>query len=1017
MKRIFSVAPDDRNQRQLKNVNLYRNLFINTSLGLILTLAMSSSPVTAAPTGGNVAQGNAAIAVTNKTTSITQATPRAVIDWNGFNVASDENVTFKVPDQYSATLNNISGGQTQINGLVTSNGTLYFVNKNGFVFGAKSSVTASNLIIATQEIDRGQFYAGISSNLERFLGDINPNATIKLNGAIEAQNYGVVAVFGPNIETGQGSLILTHKGDVVLASGIVKFIDIGGAGGLRFETESPDAVSVYRKLDDGVWSPRFRDPFNFTVKNAGKIEALGGHVTLSAKGADLTFNFASIYGLDWPHEPYAINSLVENTGSIDARAIESKPPHNPPYATGGFDGQVSLISTHGLINLGVGKDGKAGTILSGWLVFNQGAKNADINITDDFLHRIDFRAGKTLDFYAGRDILVRAEMNAPINASINAPGLSNFTLKAAEGIYLLAPIAAGAVSLSSQYVEAHAAIKTDAGGLAVKTSGKKWGKNTYGIWLDAAVTTQNGGDIVLNAENGGSVKLNKDVSGNNIAITTNNGNIELYGASLNAASENVTHGNITLTLNGKGNLRVDNAITAHNLVVTTNNGYQEYFGKIDIAYNDAQNGGVYLSVLNGGGAIKFHSYLDAGVTRISTASGLVSFDHAITVKIRDPNLRFDHEEDRGKLATPTETGFQGGILSIKSGGDVIFNPGAELGSQILTTHYKRDDKGQLYAVTDIVRAGNVQELNIITKEWVKFGTNVNIRDGGWLRVNAKNFDYKNITANNANIAITLTNNWADPYVDATGLRLDEHLSFSQAQSAYFDVAGDISVYGQINAKNLKLSAGQVIFDWNSSITSPDGSIVTLSQHKDYNGKNSDFQLNAGYWSHFKSLDGINLALETDGTIRIIDPILLGQDKNFTLTAPNIKINNDIKMNGGKLALIFTDSNKRHTVNLDQNVTKHLLFHGDANLEVRSDNNLNISGTLPKFNIADFYVSGKGRLAVNTPLSAYRHLGFYSKGSIVVSHPVAVDAGVEAVELLTPDDNKSVFFEKNGRVGE
>lgn len=989
MKEILSITPESVTQKQHKPQNIEkisRNLLVGTSLGLIIALAMMPRMAGATPTGSHVAQGNAAVLTTNKTTTINQISSRAVIDWKNFNLAADEKVIFNLPNNQAATLNNISGARSQIDGTVTSNGTLYFVNKNGFVFGATSNVTAANVIISTQEIDRSQFFTDAANNVANF-GDINPTANITLNGVVEAQNNGVIAVFGPKIETGAQAQVLAHHGDIVLAAGFAKNVNFGGAGAVRFEMENPDSHSYSTKIDTTKF-PGYHSPFNYTLQNAGKVESSGGHITLTANG------------------------LVENTGTIDSRPSENKTPsHDSSEQAVAIDGTVALISTHGIISLG--KD-KPSTIYSGFLNFNQGQDKADININDDFLRRIDFKPGKTLTFTSGHDILVRAELHGSAS--------SKFAFKAAEGIYVLAPIYAGGVTMAAKYFEAHAAIKTDRDGLSITTTAQKWfdnngsGKVAYGIWLDGDITAQNGGDITLVAQNGGRVKLNKDVSGNNISITTNNANLDLTGASLTATSQDAAAGKITLTLNGKGDLRVDNAITGNNLVVNSNNGSQEYFGKIDIVGDYVLNGGIYVAVKTGDGSIKFHDTLGGGTIRVSTKNGGVTFDKPITVKTRE--IKFDNEADRVNEPNVPPSGVQGGVLAVNSGGEVIFNEGVEFNSRTYITHYFPGAVGGLNVAKKWEIDTGIPELSVTTNERAKFRSAVTLHEGGWMRVKAKNIEYTEINAKKANISLTMTNSWADFSYKASWLDLNDKIDLSQAQSAYFDVMGDINISKPIEVVNLTLNCAKVNFTGNGKISGQEGGSVTISQHKNFDGKGSDIVVNEEYWKHFVGMDNAHLTLETDSSILVSTQIGLGQGKNFTLTAPDIRIsgNHNIDINGGKFALNFTDSNQNHTVDLNQVGINQLVFRGDASLEVRSDNNLNITGTLPKFASADFNVSGRGYININTPITASQHLGFYTHGSILLNQRVAVDKGIAFIKFYTPDNNKYLFVGTDGRVG-
>ena len=72
--------------------------------------AMLAVPLAfAAPQGGTVTAGQAAIQQSGATTTVTQGSQRAAIDWRSFNVGSSETVNFVQPNASSAILNRVVG--------------------------------------------------------------------------------------------------------------------------------------------------------------------------------------------------------------------------------------------------------------------------------------------------------------------------------------------------------------------------------------------------------------------------------------------------------------------------------------------------------------------------------------------------------------------------------------------------------------------------------------------------------------------------------------------------------------------------------------------------------------------------------------------------------------------------------------------------------------------------------------------------------------------------------------------
>ena len=96
--------------------------FVPAQLVLALALAFSSGAM-AAPVGGTVAAGAVSISSAGSATTVVQTTPKAVINWQGFNVGSTESVRFVQPSSSSAVLNRVtSPGPTTIQGSIQANG-------------------------------------------------------------------------------------------------------------------------------------------------------------------------------------------------------------------------------------------------------------------------------------------------------------------------------------------------------------------------------------------------------------------------------------------------------------------------------------------------------------------------------------------------------------------------------------------------------------------------------------------------------------------------------------------------------------------------------------------------------------------------------------------------------------------------------------------------------------------------------------------------------------------------------
>ena len=116
----------------------------------------------AGPTGEQVVSGNIDITrPDSQTTQITQSTQRGIINWQQFNIGSDEYVQFLQPGRNSVTLNRVVGGNpSSIFGHLSANGQIFLVNQNGVYFGAGAQLDVGGLVASTLDISDDDFLAG-----------------------------------------------------------------------------------------------------------------------------------------------------------------------------------------------------------------------------------------------------------------------------------------------------------------------------------------------------------------------------------------------------------------------------------------------------------------------------------------------------------------------------------------------------------------------------------------------------------------------------------------------------------------------------------------------------------------------------------------------------------------------------------------------------------------------------------------------------------------------------------------
>src|SRR5258706_1364468 len=187
----MQVVPDFKKPDQLMN-NLIKRSFCALSLG-----ALCMSGAFANPVGGLVTAGTAAITPGANLLTISQASDRAIINWNTFNIANGETTLFQfngAAGAHSAVLNRVTtiGNPSTIAGMLQSTvgpggpqgGTVMLLNQSGVLFTPSATVSVGSLVASTLNL----------AHDSEFLN----NATLHFSGASTAgiQNRGSLSAGG-----------------------------------------------------------------------------------------------------------------------------------------------------------------------------------------------------------------------------------------------------------------------------------------------------------------------------------------------------------------------------------------------------------------------------------------------------------------------------------------------------------------------------------------------------------------------------------------------------------------------------------------------------------------------------------------------------------------------------------------------------------------------------------------------------------------------------------------------------
>ncbi len=276
---------------------------------LLTTGVYAQTSVDALPTGGKVAMGQASISQSGNTMNVVQASQRAVINWDSFNVGANAKVEFVQPNAQASTLNRVtSASASQIDGMLKANGQVIISNANGVVFGKSAQVDVGSMVATTMDINDKDFMDGKKT----FKG--NGQGSVINFGKIQTSTAnGYIALLAPEVRN-EGYIIARGGANAVaLASGSQVTLDFRGD---QLMTVKVDA-SAYKSL----------------VENKRLVQVEGGLVVIAANSA------AQLMGSVIKNSGrISTSSMVNNGGVIE---ILADTVHNQGTITANAKGEQS----------------------------------------------------------------------------------------------------------------------------------------------------------------------------------------------------------------------------------------------------------------------------------------------------------------------------------------------------------------------------------------------------------------------------------------------------------------------------------------------------------------------------------------------------------------------------------------------------------------------------------------------------------------------------------------------------
>jgi len=281
---------------------------------VFVTSAFFAMNVNAAPLGGNVTNGTAVISTQNTTTNITQETESLIIDWNSFNLDSDEVVNFDQPSSSSIVLNNIlQNDASVINGTITANGKVILINPRGLIFGGEAHIDTGDLIVSSLSMVKEEFLNG-----EFAFSDINENQGVIINHGTILAASGVTFIGESIVNNG---FITAELGYINLVAGkqaVLTFDDQGFMGVKVDEDVINNELGLENAIENNgelmaagrvAISARVTSQlFDKAINNSGVVKATG-------------FNITSL--TDTSNIHLESNGNIENSGTLNASNLET----------------------------------------------------------------------------------------------------------------------------------------------------------------------------------------------------------------------------------------------------------------------------------------------------------------------------------------------------------------------------------------------------------------------------------------------------------------------------------------------------------------------------------------------------------------------------------------------------------------------------------------------------------------------------------------------------------------------
>jgi filamentous hemagglutinin family protein len=233
---------------------------------LTLFILSSSVSLLALPSGGHVVKGDATLSLTSDAVQI-KANGKAIIQWDQFDIASREAVSFAQSQTKEAVLNRVvSGSASQIYGLLQANCPIYLINPQGVFIGSAAQISTAGFLASTADISNEAFWQGSELRFE----NLGPGNIVNLG----------------TITSGQGDVVfiarsIDNQGKIPAPNGVVTFT----TSEVMINPETKQTVFIrVGEVEEGISNSgtiqalaidfKTQSPYEKAIHHTGTLEAL-----------------------------------------------------------------------------------------------------------------------------------------------------------------------------------------------------------------------------------------------------------------------------------------------------------------------------------------------------------------------------------------------------------------------------------------------------------------------------------------------------------------------------------------------------------------------------------------------------------------------------------------------------------------------------------------------------------------------------------------------------------------------